>query len=484
MGRPRLTRMQTTGLSAGRWAARQLKTARFGDGRRTQRMKLMLTRAAERPAGRLTEVIKNGAELQGAYDLLEEERVRAEDLCASFAEATCSRAGEDDIMYAVVDGTAISVTDWTGDKGLGTLGNLTNGSRGLKVITALGVDARGVTLGLLAQVWWARTNARKDAADKRKHNASRPLEDKETRHWVEAFERARQRAESHGKRLCFLVDREGDNRDMLLALHATGHDFVVRAAWDRLTQATNEDPQRLRQRLGREAPKGVYDIDIKGAPSRAPRLARMVVRAARVTLVMCPRGKSKDETAQLAVNVVWAREEGTTPSDEKALDWLLLTSRSIDTMSLVRSIVVAYTYRWRIEDLHRVWKSGACKVEETQLRSAEAIKVWATILASVAARIERLRLLARTSPDLPASVELSDLEIRALVLLTRDRRSRGARIPDDMPTIGQATLWIAELGGFTGKSSGGPPGAVNIRRGLDELRPAAKILAALEQRAG
>jgi hypothetical protein len=48
-----------------------------------------------------------------------------------------------------------------------------------------------------------------------------------------------------------------------------------------------------------------------------------------------------------------------------------------------------------------------------------------------------------------------------------------------MPTIAQATLWIAQLGGYTGKSSGGPPGSITIKRGLDRLRPAALLLDAL-----
>jgi len=476
--------MQATNPNAARWAGRQVKTARFGDARRVNRVRLMLMRAAERPGGKLSEVITDDAELQGAYDLLEEERVSAEGLCASFADASFERAAAEPWIYAVVDGSSVHVTDLTGKKGLGTLGNLTHGGRGMKVITALGVDPRGVTVGLLGQVWWARTNARKANRNKRKTNAARPLADKETRHWVAAFEQARARADAHGRRLWFQIDREGDNRDLLLALHASGHDFTVRAAWDRLTEATGEDQQRLRQRVGQEAPSGVYDVDVAGAPSRAPRIAKMVVRTARVTLAMAPRGRSKKEQANLTLNVVWAREEGTTPPNEKPLDWLLLTSRPVDTFADAMAVVYGYTQRWRIEDFHRVWKSSSCRVEETQLRSPAAITVWATILASVAGRIERLRLLARKAPDLPASVDLADHEIRALILLKRQRRARGERVADTMPTIAVATLWIAELGGFTGKSSGGPPGAITIRRGLEVLGPAAQMLAIMENPAG
>ena len=139
-----------------------------------------------------------------------------------------------------------------------------------------------------------------------------------------------------------------------------------------------------------------------------------------------------------------------------------------------------YTQRWRVEEFHKTWKSGACKVEESQLRSQQAVTLWATMLAAVAARIERIKYLARSSPDQPATVELSNHEIRALILLMRGITMRNETIPDTTPTIGQATEWIARLGGYTGKSSGGPPGSITIRRGLEKVRPGARVLAALE----
>jgi hypothetical protein len=119
-------------------------------------------------------------------------------------------------------------------------------------------------------------------------------------------------------------------------------------------------------------------------------------------------------------------------------------------------------------------------VEETQLQNAAQVKKWATVLATVALRIERLKYLSRQQPDLPASVELSAVEIRTLLLLKRVQKKRNETIADVMPSIAQATRWIADLGGYTGKSSGGPPGSITIRRGLDEVRAGARVLEALE----
>jgi hypothetical protein len=473
--------MRRLDTEEARWAESELRSAELGDVRRVARAARMLARAAELPAGKLTEVIRNKAELQGAYDLLEGGRVDAGALCASFASATLDRATGEPWIFAVLDGSSICVTDLTGEKGLGSIGALRDGARGMKVISALAVDPRGATIGLLGQVWWARTSARVDSRDKRKRNAERPLSDKETRHWIEAMNQAKQEADARGVRLWFQIDREGDNQDLLIALGATGHDFTVRAAWNRVLDAVGEDEQRLRQRLARESSAGTYEVLVSGAPRRKPRTAHMVIRTARVTLAMSQRGKS--DRRRLAVNVVWAHEEGTSPAGEKPLDWLLLTSRPVEHFADAHEVVEGYTQRWRIEEFHRAWKSSVCKVEEMQLRSAEAVTVWAMMLANVAVRTERLRLLARKQPERPANIELHAQEVRALILLKRRNRSRNEVVSDAMPTIAQATLWIAELGGYTGKSSGGPPGAITIRRGLERLGPAVEMLTILEDRA-
>ena len=96
----------------------------------------------------------------------------------------------------------------------------------------------------------------------------------------------------------------------------------------------------------------------------------------------------------------------------------------------------------------------------------------------MAVRIERLKYLSRTEPALPATVELTSLEIRVLTALKKRRRRKNESMPDSA-TIGDATRWIAELGGYTGKSSGGPPGATVLRRGLERLHIAVDAAVAL-----
>ncbi|MEO6576343.1 MAG: IS4 family transposase, partial [Polyangiaceae bacterium] len=108
-------------------------------------------------------------------------------------------------------------------------------------------------------------------------------------------------------------------------------------------------------------------------------------------------------------------------------------------------------------------------VESAQLRSIEAVIKWATILAAVATRIERMKYLSRNQPDLPASVELEPIEIEALKIERRDRKKRQKPVLPEMPTLAEATRWIAEMGGWMGEKSSGPPGSITLARGLDRL---------------
>ena len=462
-----------------RWAKVQFGHAGLGDNRRNARVVRMAARVAQKPAGKISEVFSNDAERQGAYDLLETKHISVAALGRAIGAVAAERSAQGVFAFAAVDGSSIALTDRDKSKGFGSVGSLSNGARGMKVISTLACSPDGVPLGLLSQRWWARTEAKsQNVKEKKKRNEKRKVEDKETWHWLKAIEEAAARADEAGAQLWFQLDREADNRHTLLKLAETKHRFTVRGSWDRLLETTGKDKQYLRQWVAREAPGGEYDLDISAGPKRTARRAHMKVRWARV--VLCLRDHWHRKGTPLEVMVVWAREEGTCPTGEKPVDWLLLTNATVESFEAARLVVKGYTQRWRVEEFHKTWKSGACKVEESQLRSQHALTVWATILAAVAARIERLKYLARTTPEQPATVELSEHELRALLLLMREIWKRNETAPTTTPTIGQATEWIARLGGYTGKSSGGPPGSITIRRGLDKVRPAAQAIAALE----
>jgi hypothetical protein len=349
----------------------------------------------------------------------------------------------------------------------------------VKVISALAISAKGVPLGLTSQTWWKRTASLAKRIE-RKHRNLRRTEEKEIQRWLDTMEQARQVMRHHAPqtKLWFQLDREGDAWPILGQADKDGHWFTIRGNHNRRVILENGRQTYLRDLLAQQPVVTHYELRVSGAPKRTARVAKMAVQACRMTLDFRDKRTKKHFSKQ--VNVVLAREQGTTPAGEKPIEWLLLTNRPVATVENIEQIVFGYAQRWRIEDFHRTWKSGTCRVEESQLRSAEALIKWATILAAVAVRAERIKHLSRQEPNRPASDEFSPVEIRAITLLRFGKSAKKHLQAAQVPTLAQATLWLAQIGGYTGKSSGGPPGSVTLTRGLKEVAAVVRAFDALE----
>jgi len=451
--------------AAQSWADATFGKAKLGDRRRVARLVAMATQASLEPSGKVTEVFRNEAERQGAYDFLESGHVGIAAILTAMTGRAAEECASEDRVLVLVDGSSVTLVDRAGTKDFGGIGDYTHGARGIKVISALAVtESGGMPIGLLSQVYWTRPTTKPRKTKKRR---ARKVKDKETQRWVESIGAAAAELGrcAAGTRAWFQIDREGDSAPLLLALAATGQDFTVRGHWDR---AIDDRLRTLRRKLAYSAFKGNYELVVPSGPKRTARTASMVVRFEKVTLKLID--PDTKESKSLTLTAVLAREMSTVPKGEKRIEWLLLTNVEVENFADALRVVAAYAKRWRIEEFHKTWKSGACRVEETQLRSTEAVLRWATILAAVAVRIERLKFLARTEPTRPATVELEPIEIEALILLKRANKKKNESIPATTPSIADATRWIAELGGYTGKSSGGPPGTIVLARGLERLR--------------
>jgi hypothetical protein len=449
-------------LGSREWAREQLATAEFGHGARVKRAVLMLGHAARRPAGRLSDVFTTPADLQGAYDFVEGD-VSPAAITRAFGEATLRAVGGARHCYVPFDGSSLTLTDRTGKKGFGAVG-MRASTRGIKVIDAIAVATDGTPVGLLELHWWARGRKTKSSRYTRRRAGQT-----ETRHWVETIESVSELFAVKAPHCTpwFLGDRECDNTAILQALGRQGRAFTVRSAQDRPVRLPDGKQQRLRSHMSARPVCGHYVVDVPATPSRKGRRAVVDLRFACVVLDLPERASGR--RTGLSVRVVWARERRP-PRGQKALDWMLLTHATVATFKQAKAIVFGYCQRWRVEDFHKSWKTGCCNVEQTQLGHMTHVLRWATMLATIAMRVERLKHLARSQPTLPASTELSDIEIEALRAAKTRIKKRTETVPDEMPTISQAVRWIADLGGYTGKSSGGPPGSITIARGLELLR--------------
>ena len=476
------------------WAREELGDAELGDRRRSDRLVAMAAEAARRPGGRITQVFAQSAARQGAYDFLESQHASAREILATVAAGSLGRVSAEECVIIPMDGTSLSLADHAEKKGFGSVGSRERGARGIKIVDAIAVTPAGLPLGVVAMRWWSRPIVGPPARDRQLI----PPHEKEVQHWLDAIDDVQALLQRAPKTRGWLqLDREGDSQYVLEKLSTSGHWFTVRSNADRrihLHGRLRVRPRRpdwgtrhyLRPHLRKQPILGRYQLDVPARDGRPSRRADMLVRAATVNVLLQDKRTSKRRV--VAVNAVWAREvrgplrqsrSGQTRAP--ALDWLLLTNYPVATLRAARHVISTYALRWRIEDFHRAWKSGVCNVEDTQLRKTEPVMKWAAILASVAMRAERLKHLARENPDSSARNELSGAELEALVLLKKRQAKRGEKLSRS-PTIETAVRWIAELGGYTGKSSGGPPGIQTITRGLEQLSIAEVVVAALAKR--
>jgi hypothetical protein len=448
-----------------RWTDEEFLTLELGDARLNRRLMQLGASAAVRPHGRINAVFGDGAEKEAAYRFVENRRVEARRIIKASADAAMRRAADNDLIV-VVDQTSLSYADPQRIRGLGRVGadSRRRTARAVEVMTATCFErTRDVSLGLVGQEWFVRREEKSPRRPDRRCSI-----DKESSWWVAIMSAATTniRDTRPDARITFVADRGADFYGVYNAATRLETDFIVRAANDRRLVDGGHLNEHLR--TTRKLGKLKRTIRVKQGKMVREKKVTLDVRVAAVGLALrAPHGGKRGEVRVTALRITDTR---------RRLQWTLLTSWNVKTLKDAEAVVDAYCRRWRIEDFHRSWKSGCCRVEDAQLRSVEAIKTWATILAVVAARVERLKALARLEPDRPASDELSEYEIKALSLISGEKN----HWPKDWSkmTIGQAAILIGYLGGWGGRSQG-PPGSVTLGRGLERVQGAAVVVEAM-----
>src|SRR5262249_48228505 len=146
------------------------------------------------------------------------------------------------------------------------------------------------------------------------------------------------------------------------------------------------------------------------------------------------------------------------PTDEKPVEWFLLTTEPIATVEQIEAIVDAYRTRWVIEEFFKALKSG-CQIERRQLESYDALLVAVGIFLPIAVRLLNVRMHARLRPEQPSTL-LTQTELRVLGFKTKrplSAASTNLEIEDA----------LARLGGHL--KSNGRPGWSTLGHALQKL---------------
>ncbi len=453
------------------WAEETVGKVELGDKRLNERLVALVEAFAERPASSIPEACQDWAATRAAYQFFDNEKVEAEMIIASAAQATISRCQGQRVVLAVQDSSSLDYTRQTKIEGLGPLENAYY--RGLFLHSTLAVSTQGVPLGLLSQEVWAR-----DPEDigKRHRRKGLPVEAKESAKWLRALKQTEQRLNSAGISVVTVADREADVYELFALAAELEGQWLIRARHDRKLAG---DEGKLLGAVESARPCVCTTVELPRADDRPARQARLEVRRAQVVLQPPYRAKTvlaqwwaeHPEVERLApeklrpvpVGVILVTEVGP-PEGVKPLRWLLLTSLSVDTPEQVLLCVGHYRLRWLAERQNYVLKSG-CQVEKLQLEKAERLERALAVYALVAWRLLWLTYEARAHPEAPCTLALDEDEWRVLVSLDCPK----AVLPLEPPTMQAAILRIAKLGGFLGRKHDGAPGVKTLWRGMRRL---------------
>jgi hypothetical protein len=349
------------------------------------------------------------------------------------------------------------------------LGPLSSGSRrGFFLHTTLAVAADGSrqALGVLAEHTWTRNVTVPPKRNVRRLNgqASSKRPDRESRRWIEQVQRV-EAEKAPGVSLIHVGDRETDAFEMFEAVQ--GLRYVLRANHNRRVFHEAE-PLHLRQACERASALVSFSVDVsarkarkqpggaKTHPDREARTAKVTVRGLSVDL----REPYVRHGKLLPVHVVHACEVDVPPEVEP-IEWLLYTSEPIDTADQLLRVLDLYRARWVIEEFFKALKSG-CEVQSLQLESYEALRNAVSLHLPIAWQLLLLRSLGRVQPDAPADQVLTQTQLQVL-------RTLGRRPLPLSPTVRDAMIAVAVLGGYLVTKAKNPPGWITLGRGMQHL---------------
>jgi hypothetical protein len=438
------------------WAADELQYAQLSDKRLNKRLMRLVHDLAARPTASVPEACGSWAATKAAYAFWDSAQVTPAQIRAAHYMRTVQRAQAHTRILVIQDTTELDVTAHPAPQDVGYLDHPKR--RGLKVHSALGATSSGVPLGLLHQEVWRRDPAH---LGKKHTRQRRRTAEKESQRWLTTLQ-ATETTLPAAVGILTLADREADIYDLFALPRRPGHDLLIRAAYNR---CVDHEAHLLWDAAAQSAVLGIQTLDIPRADERPARRATVTIRTATLAIQPPTNRKARGQLAAIPLQIVLVTEEPPPPGVEP-LEWLLLTTLPVATLADALQIVAWYRLRWLIERYHYVLKSG-CHIEELQLETAARLERALATYCIVAWRLLWLTYEARQQPDAPCTVALATHEWQALYCTIH--QTPVPPDPTQPPSMRQAVRWIAQLGGFLGRTGDGEPGVKVIWRGLRRL---------------
>lgn len=426
-----------SGLEAEEWAEQEFGGSELGHLQRTAQLVTVARNKGRQPSGSYTRACGGDRHAYKGYSRLinnKHQAVNSQAMISGHRQQTIRRMANEKTALIVQDTMEMNFSTRLHCEELGLIGKNQTGaeSKGLKMHSRLALNLQGLPMGVLGtQIYAAKPKPQgKGKAD------DRPIEQKESYRWLETLQDAYAiSAQLPGVRLVCVGDRESDIFELFDHRRRQGGavDLLVRAKHNRCLE--NEE-QKLFDHMAQGKPQGSATISVPrqrekkgkpskpGRPSLPARNAQVEVRFREVTICAPQTPQLKDKKS-VKLWAIYLYEKNPPPGATR-IKWMLLTTLEVSSLKQALKCVRWYCRRWRIEEWHRVLKSG-CGVLDHQNQTGETLARTISIDAVVAWRIMLLALLGRELPDLPCELLFNPWECKVLELIAQKKTSHSVR---------------------------------------------------------
>ena len=437
--------------------------ADFGDERLSKRLVRILDQLAGNPNANISAACKDPYQAKAAYRFIGNDEVSIDAITKITRDVTIKNITESKAPIILIpqDTTSLNYSNLKSTKGLGNIGSSKTTS-GIEVHSSIALSEHGEVYGLMAQKQWIRQPENFGKSDKSR--ARLPIEEKESYKWLETLENTGTSFPADAQ-VVHICDREGDVFEFFCKAEELKTQYLCRRYHDR--NISDEDGMKKVNDLIDALPEaGRIKVHVpRDAHSgRKERIADVSIKFGKCKIIKSSKlARNKELPDSVEVYVI-STIEIAPPQGQEKIFWQLITNVPTENIEDAVRRILWYTQRWKIEIFHRTLKDG-CQVEELQSDTVDKLKKLVAIYSIIALQIMLISYYARTHPDESCETCLSEEEWKILYRVANKTKA----IPKKIPTIYEAIVMIAKLGGFLARKSDGFPGVTVVWRGLTSL---------------
>jgi hypothetical protein len=455
------------------WAVREFSGVDLGDQRLNHRFMKLAEDFSKHPEFSINQACDDWSAAKAAYRFFKNDNFSEQDLLTPHFKKTAERCKKHKCVLILQDTSVIGYSHHPMTKGLGRIGGCPDPEgivHGFYIHSALAITTDGLPLGLLSNEMWSRSD--KPKPEKRTDHLIH-TEDKESFKWINALENTHEALENkvHTITIC---DRECDIFDFYLSALDLNTNVIVRCREDRQI-GTRSIPEKLSERFGK-AQRYEKTITIrvpieevgKKKNKKAAKYREATLEIKSVPMTLTPSRKATQVVKEkIDIFAVEAKEINPPPGLETA-HWVLLTTLPVESFEESMMVIDFYSMRWQIENYFRVLKSG-CTVEKCRLNECDRLMKYLSLFSVIAWRIYWLTFVRRIDPESSCETVLTKSEWETLFTYFAKARAL------EPPSVHQATIWLARLGGFLARKGDGDPGPTCLWRGWSRLQDMTQI---------